>query len=347
MCVLAGYIGDGPAAPILLEMIRKMEGLGGGYYTGVATIDEGEMHYRKVVGDVATLLAETDAARLPGTLGIAHSRTKSGGDHEWAHPFVDGARRLAYVANGCTGVFADTTRRVAAGDALLRAGHCFLSATQEAIGSYPVLSDGSCVHMSDVMCAQIAHRLGETGDLSAAMARAFVDIPSEIVGLAVHADHPDRFAAARFNMPLVIGGDETATWAATTALSFPGAPRWRLPMPGNCAATIRRDHVELRPFADPPLPVAPMPSPQALCETVVAALEGGEPRTLGALCEATTDLWPPDMLAQKAMAVYETLVGLLREGRVSLAERRVPGADEQKTAPQTVVRQAHIPPPAR
>lgn len=340
MCVLAGYIGDRPAAPILLEMIRKMEGLGGGYYTGVATIHEGTLHYRKVIGDVATLLAETDAAQLPGALGIAHSRTKSGGDHEWGHPFVDSLRPLAYVANGCTGVFADAARRVAAGDALLRAGHRFRSATRESIGSYPVLSDGSCVHMSDVLCAQISHRLRETGDLAAAMARAFVDIPSEIVGLAVHAGHPDRFAAARFNMPLVIGGDETATWAATTELAFPAPARWRLPLPGNCAATIRRDHVELGPFADPPRPVAPMPSPQALCETVVAALESGEPKTLGALCEATADLWPPDLLAQKAMAAYETLVGLVREGRVSLGDRRVPGADEHVSAPQTLVRKA-------
>ena len=152
MCVLAGFVGDQPAAPILLDMLRREEGLGGGYYTGVATIHEGRLHYAKVVGDVATLVAETDAQQLPGTVGIAHSRTKSGGDREWAHPFVHDERGLAYVANGFMGVFADTTDKVGAGNALLRAGYRFPSAAPEPIGTYPVLEDGACVHMSDVMC---------------------------------------------------------------------------------------------------------------------------------------------------------------------------------------------------
>jgi hypothetical protein len=63
--VLAGYIGDKPAAPILLEMLEEQEGLAGGYYTGLATLDAGRLHFRKVVGDAARLKAETDALSLP------------------------------------------------------------------------------------------------------------------------------------------------------------------------------------------------------------------------------------------------------------------------------------------
>ena len=46
MCNIAGYVGNQPAAPILLEMLRKQEGLAGGYYTGIATIHEGKMYYK-------------------------------------------------------------------------------------------------------------------------------------------------------------------------------------------------------------------------------------------------------------------------------------------------------------
>ena len=78
MCTIAGYVGTKPAAPLLIEMMRKEEGIDSGFYTGIATIHEGKIHYRKVVGDLAQLLKETDAAELPGTIGIIHSRTPGG-----------------------------------------------------------------------------------------------------------------------------------------------------------------------------------------------------------------------------------------------------------------------------
>ena len=39
MCNIAGYIGKKNAAPILFEMMKKQEGFGGGYYTGITTHD--------------------------------------------------------------------------------------------------------------------------------------------------------------------------------------------------------------------------------------------------------------------------------------------------------------------
>ena len=74
MCTLAAYIGSEPAAPRLLDLLAREEGWAGAYYTGLATVHEGKLHLRKVVGDLATLLRETDARELPGTIGIAHSQ---------------------------------------------------------------------------------------------------------------------------------------------------------------------------------------------------------------------------------------------------------------------------------
>lgn len=35
VCVIAGYVGSRRAAPVLLEMIERQEGLAGGYYAGL------------------------------------------------------------------------------------------------------------------------------------------------------------------------------------------------------------------------------------------------------------------------------------------------------------------------
>ena len=61
MCIIAGYTGDKPAAPIIIEMLKKTEYIDGGLSTGIATIHEGKLYMRKVVGDVDTLIRETDA----------------------------------------------------------------------------------------------------------------------------------------------------------------------------------------------------------------------------------------------------------------------------------------------
>ena len=66
MCVIAGYSGNKRAAPILIEMMRKTEYIDGGLSTGIATIHEGKLYVRKVLGDTDMLVRETDALDLPG-----------------------------------------------------------------------------------------------------------------------------------------------------------------------------------------------------------------------------------------------------------------------------------------
>ena len=50
MCVIAGYSGNRRAAPILIDMIRKIEYFDGGYATGIATIHEGKQYRRPCNG---------------------------------------------------------------------------------------------------------------------------------------------------------------------------------------------------------------------------------------------------------------------------------------------------------
>jgi len=335
MCNVAGYLGSEQAAPILLDMLAREEGFAGGYYTGVATIDGGRLHYAKVVGDLKTLRANSNAADLPGTVGIAHSRSKSGGDREWSHPFLDCAGKLAYVANGSGGILEKPADKNAIAQRLADAGHTFRSRSPEPIGSYPVLKDGTCTHTSEVMCHLIESGMAEGLSLAEAMRRAYLARPAEIVGLAIHSDYPDFVAAARFNQPLMIGRTGEATYLATTALAFPpdvvcGSLE---PLPILSAATIYGDRTELLPF-EAELPVADGIPWQAGRKMVTEALAVQDSTAFGELKKASARLWPEGMAVQRDMMNYEILRELHEAGCIAFETEQVPGVLPGTTAPR-------------
>lgn len=334
MCNLAGYVGSKRAAPILIEMMGRQEGFAGGYYTGIATVAEGKLRIRKVIGDLGTLLAETDAADLPGCLGIIHSRSKSGGDIEYGHPFVDAAEELAYVANGHIGFYEDQGDAQRLVDELESQGVTFRSMVDGPVGSYPCLADGRTVHLSEIAAMLIGRALRELGDPLAALQRAYPEYPGEIVGLAVHSHHAESVFAARFNQPLMTGQCETGMLVATTALAFPDEGiDWLESIPPCTAARIGPDGITMLPFRKQRGTVTEtMPWAEGT-EAVLRELDKQDACGIGALKNATASLWPERKAPQKDMMVYEILRSLAQAGRVRFEDRRVPGVLEGRNAP--------------
>jgi hypothetical protein len=341
MCVIAGYIGNKSAAPILLEMLQREEGLGGGYYSGIATICEGKLHYEKLVGDTANLLKNTRALELPGTIGIAHSRTKSGGGREWGHPFVDTKNQLAYIANGAVGIFDNLLLLTELSEKLVAEGHRFLSAQDGSMGKYPQLKNGQSVHFSDTFCQAIAAAYetfaAEPHPLLTAASQTYQDYPNEIVGLCLHAAHPDEIVAVRHNQPCEIGRNKDGeNYFATTTIAFPCDVCWQMRMPAQAGALFHRDgSIVIEPFQNTPIPIGQFPSPNAIETAIQPLLYSAQPPTLGALCDAVKPLWPAGTLNEKAIAIYETLASMIAEERVELKDIRVPGVEEKTTVPQT------------
>ena len=231
MCNIAGYIGSRPAAPILAEMMKRQEGFGGGYYTGIATVHQGKLYADKVVGDMANFLAETDGINFPGNIGFLHSRSKSGGGVEWGHPFLAQNGNLAYIANGAAGAFATPNLKQERSDYacdLLEKGYSFGSRVDGVIGNYPTLPGGTCIHSSDLMCQHIAYLLDSGLAPDEAMSRANSDMPSEVVGLILQASNDKSIVLTRVNYPMMIGiTDDGDTYLATTALAFPDDVKFR------------------------------------------------------------------------------------------------------------------------
>lgn len=329
MCVIAGYVGTRPAAPVLLEMIRRQEGLAGGYYTGLATLDGGRVHWRKVVGDLEELASSTDAAELPGNVGVAHSRSNSGGDVEWGHPFLACDEMLAYIANGSAGMWKDDPRRNETARRLHRAGHKFRSSSPRPIGNYPVLDDGTATHMSDVMAHAIGESLMETNDPEAAIAKAFLDTPSEIVGLYVSPRHPDAVFGARWNMPACVAMDDDGTYVASSPDAFPDGVRWRTWLPPSSVFRVERGRLSASPLGAPGGAIAATVDLAKAREAILEALQGGEEMGVGELNQRMDALLAGDAApAVRYDPVYETLHRLKAEGLVRLVKKQVPGATE-------------------
>lgn len=336
MCILAGYVGHQQAAPVLMDMLRREQGLGGGYMTGIATVANGRLYCEKVVGDLDVLLRETPALTMRGHVGIIHSRGEGTGGRQWAHPFVNDGPDLAYVANGNTALLGRSPDYGSVAKSCFEAGHRFLSLDETPARGPAEWRDDLHINASEVMCHCVSAHYDESGDLAQALAAAVADLPSEIAALAVQAQHSGSLAAIRTNMPLFLGQDDSGTYAATTALAFPEAVTWTAPVPPNCAATVRGKALELWPVPRIAVPVAPLPSAVDINETVVAALRRGEPLDIPQLMEATEPLWSQETAPQRGMLVFELLQSLVREGKVRLQEVRIARRNGDGTAPRAL-----------
>ena len=344
MCNIAGYIGTKDAAPVLLDMMKREEGFAGGYYTGLATLDGGKIHYAKLTGDTDKLIKDTDAKNLPGKMGIIHRRSKSGGGDEWAHPFVgikNGKTELAYIANGNNGFFeTNMATNVALSEQLLSEGFEMLSLLPENVNKdYPTLSDGSAVHMSDTMCQLIYKNVLSGDKLDKAMEKAYCAMPGEIVGLAISLAQPDAIGWTRINMPVFIAFAPHGAYLASTPHAFPedaGEPQL---LPAFASGLVYADSFTTVTYPEKPAKVAEITArvmAEAYNEIVKATSQ--EPQSMLPLLDLVTPIFDKADILQTYPLVYSVLYSLKNEGRLEIQTDMLPGAFENLTAPKFKMR---------
>lgn len=232
MCVIAGYTGNKPAAPILIEMLQKMQYFDGGYATGIATIHEGKLYYAKAKGDVSMLLQMTDALNLPGTTGIIHSRP--GFDFfSTTHPYIDADEKLALVANGTfhgTGTPELFAELRAVMDELLDEGvHSRFGNDMTPTGFYEKFQtkDGRAFYVTETLAYAAGHAVAKAAPADKRRAHAegvcniHQRVPFDHVSVSIHADVPDSIVACTLTRPMSVLEAEGECYLASCAIAFP------------------------------------------------------------------------------------------------------------------------------
>ncbi len=99
MCGIVGVLGARPAAPLLLDALRRLE-YRGYDSAGIATLTNGHIERRRAPGKLANLAAVLDRDPLPGTTGIGHTRWATHGAPTETNAHPHGTSRVSVVHNG-------------------------------------------------------------------------------------------------------------------------------------------------------------------------------------------------------------------------------------------------------
>lgn len=196
MCSIIGYSGTGNAAPVLVEGLRKME-YRGYDSVGIATFNTGKLLIKKGVGKVAEVSASLGLIKMPGQLGIGHTRWATHGgiiDYN-AHPHSACATNIAVVHNGVIENYGELKEE------LLTHGHVFKSETD-----------------SEVIAHLLEQYFSKNNDVKSAMMSTCHRLKGSFAFVAIFND--STLCAARFDEPLIVGIAKEGYFISSDVLGF-------------------------------------------------------------------------------------------------------------------------------
>src|SRR3984893_8568500 len=111
MCGIIGIIGREPAAPQLIDALKRLE-YRGYDSAGVATLEGGKLTRRRAEGKLKNLESRLEREPLKGTIGIGHTRWATHGrpTENNAHPHA--TEKVAVVHNGIIENFSELRREL-------------------------------------------------------------------------------------------------------------------------------------------------------------------------------------------------------------------------------------------
>lgn len=185
MCGIVGYVGDGQAAPILLDGLSKLE-YRGYDSAGIAVYDGEHIEVKKSRGRLKVLSELThDGETMPGSIGIGHTRWATHGEPSDvnAHPHFNQVKNIFVVHNGIIENYLKLKAK------LIEKGYKFISDTDTEVVAHLLdyYYEGSPLET----IAKVMHRMEG----------------SYALGI-LFGDHPTQLYAVRKDSPLIVGKSE-------------------------------------------------------------------------------------------------------------------------------------------
>jgi glucosamine--fructose-6-phosphate aminotransferase (isomerizing) len=237
MCGIVGVLGNSPAAPRLVEALKRLE-YRGYDSAGVATLQDGELVRVRAEGKLRNLEAKLNAHPLQGTVGIGHTRWATHGrpTENNAHPHV--SDRLAVVHNGIIENFRTLREELTA------KGHRFATETDTEIAAMLVteeLNNGK----TPVEAVQTA-----LGRLRGAFALVYLFQGEE--DLLIGARQGAPLAVGQGDGEMFLGSDALALAPFTDRVAYLEEGDWVIATRGSVEFRDAGNHVVTRKFVKTP-----------------------------------------------------------------------------------------------
>jgi len=196
MCGIVGVVGVAPAAPLLLDGLRRLE-YRGYDSAGIATLVDGQIERRRAEGKLVNLAAALEKSPLPGTVGIGHTRWATHGAPTETNAHPHGTARVAVVHNG---IIENHTELRAE---LEQAGQVFSTETDTE----------TVAQLLDLLLAQ------GLSPVAAAQA-AFKRLEGAYALALIFAGHPELMIGAQRGAPLAVGYGGAEMYLGSDALAL-------------------------------------------------------------------------------------------------------------------------------
>ncbi|MEK6944063.1 MAG: glutamine--fructose-6-phosphate transaminase (isomerizing) [Thermoproteota archaeon] len=196
MCSIIGYYGNGNAAPILVKGLRRME-YRGYDSVGIATKSNNQILVKKGVGKVDEVNNMFQLDKLPGNVGLGHTRWATHGKvtDANAHPHSSNSGKIAIVHNGIIENFSELKAE------LQKEGYTFQSETD-----------------SEVIANLLQKNFDDTSDIKSSIRATISRLKGHYAFVAMFEN--GTLAAARYHEPLIVGVGEDDYFLSSDVLGF-------------------------------------------------------------------------------------------------------------------------------
>jgi glutamine---fructose-6-phosphate transaminase (isomerizing) len=196
MCGIVGVIGTRPAAPMLLDALRRLE-YRGYDSAGIATLVNGHIERRRAEGKLNNLAGALDRLPLSGSTGIGHTRWATHGAPTESNAHPHGTSRVSIVHNG------------------IIENHAELRAELEAAGqTFSTETDTETV--AQLVDLNLQRGMPPIEAAGAALRR----LEGAYALAMIFAGHPELIIGAQHGAPLAVGYGEDEMFVGSDALAL-------------------------------------------------------------------------------------------------------------------------------